>query len=380
MTAAVACVPDDSGVVAGTMMVSGPEKSIRRGNAMNRREFLSMALCAGAPAILGEYDFLKEYSDYSVITPVRSAKRARVVSIRDPLCVSRGYAIDRARAERLFRKALLEYAGKPSIREAVRSLFPGFRENARVSIKVNTASWELPTHRVVADAIASCLVEGGVKPDAIAIWERSEETMKGGGFTPGHAPGAVKVIATDTPGYGYDESRIETVNGVRVPLTTILTRHSDYMINLSVMKHHFIAGVTGALKNLYGCIPLLDRPLLIGPCGLIRFHLDGGARCIAELNDIVSRTVPTILYVCDALMGSYSKGPWGPPQWVQNEIVLSNDPVALDTISLYRIAKRRRSLGMPPVIGNAGHVRTAALMGLGTNNMNNMDIIYKNMV
>jgi uncharacterized protein (DUF362 family) len=344
---------------------------------MNRREFLRLSLCAGVPPLFGEYDFLKGSRDYASIRPVRSQKHARVVSFRDGRCVSRNFTIDAGRAAALFRRGLLEYTGKRTIREAVRGLFPKFREDARVSIKVNTASWELPTHRVIAESIASCLVEAGVKPDGILIWERSEETLKGGGFAPTRAPGAVKVVATDTPGYGYDESRIETVRGVSVPLTSILTRHSDYLINLSVLKHHFIAGVTGALKNLYGCIPLLDRPFLIGPYGLLKFHLNNGDPCIGELNDIIARRVPTILYVCDALLGSYEKGPWGPPQWVQNEILLSHDPVALDTISLYRIEKRRRDAGLSPVMGNAKHVRTAALMGLGTNNVENIDFTLK---
>ena len=344
---------------------------------MNRREFLRLSFLAGVPPLFKDYEFLKDSRDYSSIRPVRSQKHARVVACRDNRCVSRNFQIDAGRAAALFRKALLAYTGRPSVRAAVRGLFPKFRDSVRVSIKVNTASWDLPSHRVVAEAIASCLVEAGVKPEGISIWERAEKTLQGGGYRLSRSAGAVRVIATDTPGYGYDESATATVNGIRLPLTSILTRHSDYLINLSVMKHHFISGVTGALKNMYGCVPLLDRPFLIGPYGLLKFHLNNCDPCVGELNDAILRRVPTILYVCDALLGLYEGGPWGPPQWVQNELVLSDDPVALDMISLYRVEKRRRDAGLSPVMGNAGHLRTAALMGLGTNNVDNIDFSLK---
>jgi uncharacterized protein (DUF362 family) len=344
---------------------------------MNRRQFLQSVIAAALPAALGDYDFLKSYDDYRCIRPVRSVKLARVVSFTDPLCVSRDFTINDERASRLLRAALLEYTRKPAMALAVRSLFPKFHEGIRVSIKINTASWYMPTHRVLAETMAACLVEGGVKPDNIIIWERAEDTLTGAGYAIKNVKGAVKTIATDTPGYGYDESKSYRVNGASVYLTSILTRHSDYLINLGVLKHHFLAGVTTAMKNLYGVMPLLDRPLLAGPVNLLKFHINACEPSISELNAVIADKIPTALYVCDGLLGMYNDGPWGTPQWAQNEIILSDDPVALDTLSLYRIEKMRRDVGLPPVMNKALFLRRSAAMGLGTNDPKNMDITVR---
>ena len=329
------------------------------------------------PSFLGQYDFIREYRDYKYIKPVKNRKYARIVSCTDPACVSSDFTINNERASRLMKTALLEFTGKNSVRDAVRSLFPKYRDDLRVSIKINTASWDMPSHKVIAETLASCLVQAGLKPDNVIIWERSEGTLHGAGYQVINREGSVKTIATDTAGYGYDESRSYPVHGVPVYLTSIITRHTDYMINLGVLKHHFLAGVTTAMKNLYGTIPLLDRSILAGPLNLLKFHLNACDPYISELNALVAEKAPTVLYVCDGLLGMYNDGPWGPPQWVQNEIMLSNDPVALDTQALYRIEKKRRDIGLPPVMNKALFISRSAAMGLGTNDLSHMDIAYK---
>jgi uncharacterized protein (DUF362 family) len=344
---------------------------------MNRREFIKTALAAAVPVFPAEYDFLKDYADYTIIRPVKNRKFARVVSCRDEAVVSGDFTINNELAARLLKTAILEFTGKNSIREAVRGLFPKFRDDLRVSLKINTASWDMPTHRVVAETMAACLVEAGLRPDNIIIWERTEDTLKGAGYAVRTAAGSVKTVATDTAGYGYDESRSYRVGGIPVYLTSIITEKSDYMINLGVLKHHFMTGVTTAMKNLYGTIPLLDRPFLMGLHNVLRFHLNACDPCVAELNALVAEKVPTILYICDGLLGMYNDGPWGPPQWAQNEIILSNDPVALDTIALFRIEHRRKDVGLPPVMNRALFIRTAAHLGLGTNDPGHMDMIQK---
>ena len=343
---------------------------------MNRREFLKCAFLAGVPVPFGDYDFLKDYGDYRSIRPIKNNKFARIVSCSDAKCVTGNYAIDAERAANLVRKALLEYTRRQTVKDAVRSLFPVFKESLRVSIKINTASWGMPSHRVVAETLSACLVEGGLKPDNIIIWERAEKTLRGGGYAPRTGKGLVKILATDTKGYGYDERSRVKIGDTRVYLTYIITRHSDCLINIGVMKHHFITGITGTMKNMYGAMPLLDEPIMAGPLNLVKFHLNGCDPYIGELNAAVAHRVPTVLYVCDALVGSWSGGPWGPPQWIQNEILLGNDPVALDTISLYRVEAMRKRRGLSPVLARSGHIRTAAAIGLGTNNPGQIEMIH----
>jgi len=346
---------------------------------MDRRNFLKGAMFGIAPIVLPDMYFLKEYEDYKLIEPVQNQKYARVVSYSDPACVASDFTINNERASGLFKKALMEFTEKTNVKEAVISLFPEFRTDLRVSIKVNTASDTIPSHPIIADTIASYLVEAGLKPDNIIIWEREEGTLKSSGYQIVNEPGKVKVIATNTQGYGYDESRSEKAHGVSVYLTSILTQHSDYQINLGVMKHHWFTGAAVCMKNHYGSIPLLEKPTAIGPIDILRLHLNACDPYMSELYVVIEEKVPTVLCVCDGLLGAYNNGPLGPPQWVQNEILLSKDPVAIDTLALYRIEMKRKLIGLPPLLNKAMYVRTSAHMGLGTNNPKNMEIIRKSL-
>jgi uncharacterized protein (DUF362 family) len=326
---------------------------------------------------LPDFGFLKQYSDYKFIKPVMNSRLARVACCTDPACVSDTFVIDEKRAAALFRQTLLEFTGKGNVRDAMQGLFPKFNTDLRVSIKINTASSYMPSHQCIAFAISDALVEAGLSADNIMIWERAEGTMKDAGYQISTAPGKVKVIGTNTPGYGYDTSRTEYVHGVPVYLSSIITKHSDCLINLAVLKNHIFAGATLCQKNLFGAIPLADRPFFEGPVDIVRLHLNSCDPYISELNALVAGKIPTVLYVVDGLLGLYNNGPLGPPQWVQNEILMSNDPVAVDTLAFYRIERMRREAGLPPRLNKALYLRTSADMGLGTNNPENMEIITK---
>jgi len=331
------------------------------------------------PIVLPDMYFLKDYSDYRFIEPVKNQKYAKVLSYSDPGCVGADFNINDQRAADLFRTALMEFTGQPTVKEAVISLFPKFRNDLRVSMKVNTASDTIPSHPIIADTMANCLVEAGLQPDNIIIWEREEGTLQSSGYQIVNELGKVKVIGTNTPGYGYDERRSEKVHGVSVYLSSILTQHSDYQINLGVMKHHWFTGAAVCMKNHYGSIPLLEKPMAIGPYDILQLHLNACDPYMGELYATIEEKVPTVLCVCDGLLGAYNNGPLGPPQWVQNEILLSNDPVAIDTLALYRIEKKRREIGLPPLLNKAMFVRTGAQLDLGTNNPANMEMIRRSL-
>ena len=148
---------------------------------MNRREFLKLSFLAGVPTLFKDYEFLKDSRDYGSIKPVRSQRHARVVSCRDTRCVSKNFLIDAGRAAACCAGRCLRTPARPHRPRC--GAGPVSRSSAtawRVSIKVNTASWDLPSHSVVAEAIASCLVEAGVKPEGISIWEARGKDAAGG--------------------------------------------------------------------------------------------------------------------------------------------------------------------------------------------------------
>lgn len=342
---------------------------------MHRRSFIKNVYVGGLAFALPEFSFLKDFSDYEYIEPVKTQITSRVAAETDPYCVNEEFHIDEKRATQLLFKAIKTLTGIADLSAGVKSLFPSFSPNLRIAIKLNLASGEMPSHLFLAAALADALVTAGLKPENIIIWERGESSLKRAGFPIVNSPGKVKIIGTDTPGFGFNTSREYRVNKIPLFLTSILTSHTDYQINIGVLKHHWMAGIATVLKNVYGAVPLLDNVKMTGVMNVAKMHFNYCDPCIAELNEVVEEIAPTVLYICDGLLGMYNNGPLGPPQWVQNEIMVSHDPVAIDTLSLYRIEKKRREIGLPPVITRARYIRTAARCGMGTNNPENIEII-----
>ena len=353
------------------------ERTVLLMGNINRRAAIKSFFIGGLTPLYARWDFLKKYEDYKYIEAVKNNIHSKVVSYTDPLCVTAQFKINEQRARTLFQKALMEYTGKSTIGEAAKSLFPKFRTDLRVAIKVNTASTYMPSHQCLAYAIAHSLIGAGLKPENIIIWERTEKTLMESGYVIRNEPEKIKVIGTDSTGYGYDQEKKEKVHKVPVYVTSILTKHADYQINLGVLKHHWFTGVATCLKNHYGSIPLFDNVRLTGIRNLIRLHLNACDPYISELNHLMEDKAPTVLNVCDGLLGIYNSGPLGPPQWVQNELLLSSDPVAIDTLSFYRIEQKRKEVGLPPLLNKAMFLKTSAHSGLGTNNPEQMEIIKK---
>jgi uncharacterized protein (DUF362 family) len=168
------------------------------------------------------------------------------------------------------------------------------------------------------------------------------------------------------PGLGYDRGvRAEIPSrGLRLPVSRILTQVSDHVINLPVPKDHRVTGITCALKNFYGCVPLWDA---FRPTHADRMHATRGDPQIGELyaNPCISGKVR--LHLCDALRAICDGGPWGEPQLAPRSLLLATDPVALDAYVLAMIDGARRARGMERVARRARYIESAAQLGLGTN-------------
>jgi uncharacterized protein (DUF362 family)/NAD-dependent dihydropyrimidine dehydrogenase PreA subunit len=97
---------------------------------------------------------------------------------------------------------------------------------------------------------------------------------------------------------------------------------ADGLVNLAKLKSHQLTRLTGAVKNLYGCIPGRRK---------ILYHLryqDVHEFCgfLVELN----LSLPTRLHVLDTIVAMEGNGPRsGDPKTV-GALLLSDDPVAVD--------------------------------------------------
>ena len=253
-----------------------------------------------------------------------------------------------------------------------------------VGIKINPLSGPvLSTHRVVVDEIIAGLISAGVPENNIIVWDRFEEHLKRAGYEINVAEVArlretgFRCYATDGQGPGYDEKIFYETdedaknrrdeNGMRSFFSKIVTEQVTKIINVPVLKQHAVTGISLSLKNLaFGSVN-----------NTIRFH-PNPINCNPTIADICAE--PTIknklvLNIIDGLLGCFDGGPGYKPEgtWQYNSLLFSADPVAIDRVGLEIIDAKRKETELGPMTSLAKYISTAWRLGLGTNDLDEID-------
>ncbi len=120
---------------------------------------------------------------------------------------------------------------------------------------------------------------------------------------------------------------------------------SDFLINYAIGKDHRAAGITGVMKNNYGCT---DNPM--GTHGSewknVNSPYAGTRLCVPVFHKNVNQHSPYIINILDALTGVYDGGPLSGKVFHANTIAISKDPVAIDTYLLNMINRARKENGL----------------------------------
>jgi len=282
-------------------------------------------------------------------------------------------------AKQMVDRAIRELTGKDALGDAWREFVA---PDDVVGIKINTRGGKfLSTQPCVIDAITAGLMAAGVKANNIIVWDVWTRELVAAGYTLNVSDQGVRCYATDRGTYtGGDELNQNTVkdmlkpfySATPVPLadkevyfTKILADDVTAVINAPLIKDHSITGVTCSMKNHYGSI--------MNPADL---H---GGLCdpyIAALNAAGPIKDKTRLILVDGLRGLYNGGPHDRPQWrwTPNAIIAATDPVAVDALALAILEEKRKEKGMASVARRAKCLATAAEMGLGTNDLAQVDL------
>ncbi len=248
-----------------------------------------------------------------------------------------------------------------------RSLFPSYQSGETVAIKINAVNPMMTTHREVVDAIVDGLVGIGVRPNNIIVWDTFSFQMSAADYEPTDEPSGVRVMGADQLDDPYDRTKPVDLNGDTAFLSRILT-DATYLINAPILKDHWEAGITFALKNHVGSV---DRPkkLFHHPPeegNMLHSFLGRGRpneERIAFINTIADIKKKTRLIVGDALFGVYQGGPAGSPQFAYNGLIVGNDPVATDHQARLIIDEQRVKHDKAPT--NPLHIEHAVRLGLG---------------
>jgi uncharacterized protein (DUF362 family) len=122
------------------------------------------------------------------------------------------------------------------------------------------------------------------------------------------------------------------------------------LISVPVMKTHAKTGLSGALKNQWGCLPKMRH----------EYHLVLD-QAIADLNSVIRPRFA----VMDATIALEGNGPKSGAPRVVDRVLASGDPVALDTIQAL-------SMGLDPA--TITHLQRCAERGLGTNDPSRIEV------
>ena len=133
-------------------------------------------------------------------------------------------------------------------------------------------------------------------------------------------------------------NKSRTFGSASVILSKILTRECDMVIGLPILKDHEMAGVTFAMKNMYGVI---QKPWEI--------HANGCNPGVADLNCIPVIRDKVRFTIGDAMSSVYQGGPGFRPEhlWYPNALIVGEDRVAVDHTALQILDGKRVEVGLP---------------------------------
>lgn len=254
---------------------------------------------------------------------------------------------------RMLERGLRELTGCGSSAEAWRSLLPGVSPGQKVTLKLNlnNASFDpaVTTNRMdqtmpLVNAVLAGLVDGvGLRPETITLLDASRwfhpQIMKARCRFPGvnWVDSGVENRWDSAETVEFTRDQPQPGGDFRMPKAYT---GADHILNLCLMKNHG-CGITGALKNHFGSIPTPKN-----------LHEGLGDRTyIADLCNTPSIKNKVRLNIADALFANWHNNVWAPRPWITfteespNSLLLSCDPVALDSVMLDHIAEEVRAQG-----------------------------------
>jgi hypothetical protein len=238
-----------------------------------------------------------------------------------------------------------------------------FSPNERIAIKVNTIrTSHFWTHVPLVMAVTDCLQDAGVSAEQIIVFDRDADELADAGFPLNKDGPGVRCYGTDgnfTAGWA--------VLDIDAQFSDILL-HCDALINMPILKQHNMSGISFAMKNHYGTF---DKPGY--------FHGERLVDGIAALNGLPPIRERTRLIIGDVL--EIVKSGWKKAM-AGDSILMSFDPVAHDTIGLQLYSEALASEGGNPAISEKFAIpwlESGAALGLGTNDVNHMELVNVNL-
>jgi uncharacterized protein (DUF362 family) len=318
----------------------------------NRREFLKDA-AAGA-VLLGASAAAEK------LALAATGVKSKVVVARDASLHGAGAQPDEQKVLDLLDKAMAAYTGREKLDAWKRVIPASILAGKTIGLKVNGLGGRgISTHAALIMAVAERLQQAGVKPGNILVWDRNARDLAACGMTVNTDAGRLRCYGSDVAGY---EDQPVQCGSAQIRLAKILSRECAMVIGMPILKDHQLAGVTFAMKNMYGVV---DKPSLL--------HASGCNPGVADLNAVAAVREKVVFTIGDAISSVYDGGPGFHPErlWYPNALLVGEDRVAVDHTAWEMIEKQREAAGMPSLEAagrKPAYIATAAdaAHGLGT--------------
>ena len=218
---------------------------------------------------------------------------------------------------------------KKAIENGLKKLNFNFTKKNKILLKPNVFAPRLPeeaatTHPVIIEALAQLL-----KNKELIIGEScgadlmvtTEAALKKSGITEIAKKYNIKLITFET----NEKIKLETNTNLKNILFPKIIKEVDIIINLPKLKTHSLMLMTGATKNLFGCIPGAQKR---------QFHEklkrpDKFGSMLVELSELIKPE----LTIMDAVIGMEGNGPSAGTAKKTNKILISRSTQALDSIA-----------------------------------------------
>lgn len=271
---------------------------------------------------------------------------------------------DRKHYRLLLENALKSLAAADTLPDAVKQLLP----TGVIGMKTNCLTRRLTcTPKPLVAALSDLLEDCGYSDNQLLVWERSNRELKNADYELNAANHGRRCLGTDTASVGYSEEHFNS-GLVNSRVSQVLTRMVAANINLPVLKDHSIAGLSGALKNLYGVIHNPNK-----------YHANNCSPFAGQIPALEPVKRTNKLTIIDATRVQYDKGPGVSPSDFAyfGGLVVSTDPVAADTIGLEILEHCRAANDKPPLakVGRAvKYLAQAAKIDIGADQRSEIEL------
>ena len=312
------------------------------------------------------------------------------------------YEVNPEIVRRMVDELVLVVTGQPNVASAWGSLV---KSTDVVGIKVCANGAPLfSTHPAVVDAIEAGLMDAGVPPQNIVVWDREEKLLKLAGFrarSNGYrlmwseknydlkvfvtSPVSGRLIYGDMlfvskapdvlrearPTPDKDKKKRFVLDNLsdQSHVSNVLTHVVTKVINVPVLSDHFFCGLSGALFNM--TIQNLDnwRRLVQAPIN--------GDPSIPEAYADPRIGEKVVLNIMDGLIALYAGAPIGDANYAihHGTLYASKDPVALDAVALKKLDQWRTEAQMEPASKTAKYLKTAVDYRLGNADLNKIEVV-----